>query len=95
MYYAYKLKYYTHNLNIINIYIICNLLRNYIKMNLENLPDDILVNIIKNYLNLNDIIQLSYTCRRIFNLINNYHLWNIYTSSLPIIDFACANSDYK
>ena len=64
-------------------------------MNLQYLPDDILVNIIKNYLNLNDVIRFSYTCKRILNLINDYDLWNAYTSSLPIVDFACPNSDYK
>ena len=55
-------------------------------MNLQDLPNEILVNLIDKYLNLSDVLNLTYTCMRFYQLVNNYDLWSKYTKSLPIID---------
>lgn len=57
-------------------------------MNLLDLPDDILVYLLKRYLNIDDLLRLSMTCKKLGQLIDTYNLWAKFILVYPILDFS-------
>lgn len=57
-------------------------------MEFINLPDDVLVYLFKNFLNLNDLLVLSTTCKKLSEICNNYKMWSYFKTFYPIMDYS-------
>ena len=55
--------------------------------NILDLPDDVLIQIFKSYLSPLDLINVSNTCKKFKDLIEDFSLWSKFINRLPLLDY--------